>query len=236
MKKSTKLMALLAALCLVTSSFVGSTLAKYVTSGTGTDSARVAKFGVKIVADGTMFSDSYKNAKTTYTENEEGNAITVQADTEGENVVAPGTEGNLAALAVTGTPEVDVEVTYDATLDLGNNWMVDVTDDGDDNPVFYCPIRFLVQGAGAPIEGRDYSSAAELKAAVEAAIEGRTATYDTNTDLSAVNDDLQVSWLWEYSTNDGAYDAKDTALGDAAAAGTPANIALTVTTTITQVD
>ena len=73
----------------------------------------------------------------------------------------------------------------------------------------------------------------EARAAVEAAIVAKTATYDTNTDLSAVNDDVKVSWEWKFEGND---DAKDTALGDAAADDNAATIELTVKTTITQVD
>ena len=46
-----KLAGILLALVLVTSCFVGGTFAKYVTEGTGSDSARVAKFGVTVTAD-----------------------------------------------------------------------------------------------------------------------------------------------------------------------------------------
>ena len=50
---------LMLALVLITSCFVGGTFAKYVTGGSGTDSARVAKFGVTVTANGTMFSKEY---------------------------------------------------------------------------------------------------------------------------------------------------------------------------------
>lgn len=58
--KTMRVAGLLLALVLVTSCFVGGTFAKYVTSGTGTDSARVAKFGVEITANGTMFAKNTK--------------------------------------------------------------------------------------------------------------------------------------------------------------------------------
>ena len=56
---------LLLALVLVTSCFVGGTFAKYVTSGGGTDHARVAKFGVTVKATGndTMFATQYDKAE-----------------------------------------------------------------------------------------------------------------------------------------------------------------------------
>lgn len=208
---------------LITTSTISGTYAKYVTSGHAEDSARVAKFGVKIEATGVMFNDSYQDEATVYTANEEGDAITVQADTAGTDVVAPGTEGSLAAISVTGTPEVDTEVTYVAEFDL-KGWEVA-------GGTYYCPLEITV-GADT-FKGTSYANAAAFEEAVEAAIVAKTAKYDTNTDLSAVNDDVQVSWKWAFEGND---DAKDTALGDKAAAGNAATVRLYIKTTITQVD
>lgn len=60
---------LLFALVLITSCFVGGTFAKYVTSKSASDIARVARFGVKITAeDHTAF-------KTTYTTDATGLSI-----------------------------------------------------------------------------------------------------------------------------------------------------------------
>ena len=42
---------------LLTTSVISGTFAKYTTEETGSDSARVAKFGVEITARGTMFAD-----------------------------------------------------------------------------------------------------------------------------------------------------------------------------------
>ena len=215
--------ALLVAVLLTTCAISG-TFAKYVTAETGSDSARVAKWGVEIVAATEMFSDSYKDAKTTYNASETGDAITVQADTEGTNIVAPGTKGSLVGFAVTGTPEVDVEVTYDATLTLTGWEVIGVAE--------YCPIEITVNSETFKI-GVNATDVADLIAKVEAAIEGKTAKYDANTDLSAVNDDVVVSWEWDYEGND---DGCDTALGDQAADGNAATIKLEIKTTITQVD
>ncbi|MBR5478803.1 MAG: hypothetical protein IKU84_01340 [Clostridia bacterium] len=224
MKKTTRVLVALLALTLVTSCFVGGTFAKYVTSNEGGDSARVAKFGVTITAADELFSDSYKDAKTDYTANEQTGEITVQASTEGTNVVAPGTQGALVGFAVTGTPEVDVQVTYDATLDLAGWELADSSE--------YCPIEITV-GTETFKVGDNATDVADLKAKVEAAIEGKAALYHTNTDLSAVNDDVVVSWAWDFEGNS---DVNDTYLGDQAAADNAATIGLTVKTTITQVD
>ena len=75
-----KLAGILLALVLVTSCFVGGTFAKYVTTGTGSDSARVAKFGVTVTANGTMFAKEYD----TGTENVKG--------TIAKSVVSDGTD------------------------------------------------------------------------------------------------------------------------------------------------
>ena len=110
---------------LLTTSIISGTFAKYVTEGSASDEARVAKFGVLVTATGDLFDKTYK--KTTdntpggsvWDENLEGTpkdltALTVESDT---NVVAPGTQsaGTGLTFGVTGTPEVDVNVKLDFT-------------------------------------------------------------------------------------------------------------------------
>ena len=215
---------LLVAVLLSTCAISG-TFAKYVTTASGFDSARVAKFGVVITAAEDMFSDSYKHAKTTYDATENGEAITVQADTQGTNIVAPGTKGALVGFAVTGTPEVDVRVTYEATLELVGWEVIGVTE--------YCPIEITVGAETFKVGVDGVANVADLISKVEAAIEGKTADYDANTNLSVVNDDVVVSWEWDFEGND---DYADTKLGDQAADGQAATIKLTIKTTITQID
>lgn len=100
--------ALLLALTLVTSCFVGGTFAKYTTTGEATDTARVAKFGVTVEAGGSLFDKTYKDAPVT----ESDASLTVNSSSE-DNVLAPGTKSSAEGLTinVTGTPEVDVKVT-----------------------------------------------------------------------------------------------------------------------------
>lgn len=211
---------------LISTSAISGTYAKYVTEANATESARVAKFGVEITTTGDIFSDSYLNTATTWTEKENATDITVQSATEGENVIAPGTNGSLAQFNVSGTPEVDVEVTYKADLVL-TNWKADGVD--------YCPIVFTVNGKDYKIGDAGIAYPSDLEKAVEKAIVDAYAYYHTNTNLSEVTDDLAVAWSWPFSTSD-ENDVKDTALGDAAATGNAANIALNVTMTVTQVD
>ena len=197
--------------CLLTSCVISGTFAKYTTANTGSDSARVAKFGVEITANGNMFAESYDatdDAKT---------VISSEVDT---NVIAPGTEGELTAMTISGKPEVSVNVSYDAELTLAN-WAV--------GGAYYCPITITVDSD--PIYGMDYDSMADFEAAVEAAIEANTKDYTPNTEMSTASAPT-VTWAWAFEGTDGKQtNEKDTALGDA----TTATIKLEITTTVSQI-
>lgn len=116
MKKinTTKLMALLASACLITSSFVGSTLAKYTTQADANDTARVAKWGVVLQADGNLYGNDYIDAIDL---SDDAATLAVQASDD-KDVVAPGTK-NVTGLnfAVNGTPEVATALTATITAE-----------------------------------------------------------------------------------------------------------------------
>ncbi len=222
-------------LVLMTSSVISGTFAKYVTSGTSEDHARVAKFGVSVVGSTDMFHDSYKDTYTTYSAGETTEGITVQADSEGTDVVAPGTKGTLSEFDISGSPEVDTLVTYAAEVELGDRWVV--------NSAEYFPIVFTIvydgntetyglTGTGA---GHEFGNIATLETELDKAIEACAKRYHTNEDLSAAEDDFVISWEWPFSTSS-ANDEKDTVLGNAAAAGNAATIYVAVTCSVTQID
>ena len=227
-----KLAGILLALVLVTSCFVGGTFAKYVTTGTGSDSARVAKFGVTVTANGTMFAKEYD----TNTENVKGTiAKSVVSDkTDDKNLVAPGTSGNMVSMTLAGTPEVAVNVKYTATVTL-DKWVYKA--DESETGEFYCPIKIKVGNEN--YYGCDYNSAELFKNAVEAAKNGYSANYATGTDLTNAKAPV-VSWAWAFEDNNAVSakqtDVKDTYLGDQAAKDNAATIALEVVTTVTQID
>lgn len=189
--------------------FVSSTFAKYTSSNSGFDTARVAKWGVEVAVNAETFTKAY--------------GTTVESTTD--DVVAPGTAGELTSITVTGTPEVAVRVSYAATLELGDAWTV--------SSAYYCPL--VIDVNGTKFKGTNYASAAEFKAAVENAINSFTNDYDPNENLNQVDDDLTISWSWEYFTSD-ENDIKDTALGDNAANGNAATIKLTLAVTVEQID
>ncbi len=108
---------LLLALVLVTSCFVGSTFAKYTVGGRGDDTARVAKFGVTITANGATFAKAY----ATDDKNVVGTIAQSVVSSDDSKLVAPGTKGNMVSMKLEGTPEVAVQVTYLATVTLNDN-------------------------------------------------------------------------------------------------------------------
>ena len=225
---------LMLALVLITSCFVGGTFAKYVTGGSGTDSARVAKFGVTVTANGTMFAKEYATDDQTVVGTIAKSVIST------DKVVAPGTEsnGDFVAATVAGTPEVAVRVSYKldtATLQL-ENWK-----DGDGK--FYCPLVFKVKtpDGNTVISGMEFQTAEAMKAALVNAVAAYTKDYAPGTDLSGMAaDTLAISWEWPFETGTDAdkpaNNVKDTFLGDEAAAGRAATVSLTLATTVTQID
>ena len=225
---------LMFALVLITSCFVGGTFAKYVTSGSGTDSARVAKFGVTVTASGDLFAKEYATDDQTVVGTIAKSVIST------DKVVAPGTEsnGDFVAATVTGTPEVAVRVSYKldtATLQL-ENWK-----DGDGK--FYCPLVFKVKtpDGNTVISGMEFQTAEAMKAALVNAVAAYTKDYAPGTDLSGkAAETLAISWEWPFETgadaDKPANNVKDTFLGDEAAAGRAATVSLTLATTVTQID
>lgn len=204
---------------LLTTCAVSGTFAKYVTSGSATDSARVAKFGVTVTGTGNMFAKTYTKTDAKFTVAEDSVVST-------ENVVAPGTSGSLGGFAITGTPEVAVRVSYTAdTVDFGDKWV-----DKDGN--YYCPIEITV--GTTVIKGLDYTTIDAFEADIKTAIEDVNfkKDYAAGTSLGDA-DKLNISWAWAFEGND---DVKDTYLGDQAAADNAATINVGVSCTVTQID
>ena len=227
---------LLLVLVLVTSCFVGSTFAKYTVGGKGTDTARVAKFGVTITAEGTMFAEEYA------TDDGDVKEIITKSVVSTEKVVAPGTKGNMSSIVLAGKPEVAVRVEYKVNTFELTGWQT-----GDDAATTeYCPLVFTVGDKTYKIGDTGIDTVDKLEAAVKNAIEGCSQNYEANTDLSTANTNVKVpsvSWEWAFQGADNgasttAYqtDAKDTKLGDRAAEGNAATVTLEITTTVTQID
>ena len=203
---------------ILTTCAISGTFAKYVTSGNGSDSARVAKFGVTVTGTADTFKKTYAKDDTSFT-------LAANTVVSTEDVVAPGTSGSMAAFTITGTPEVAVRVKFEGTLELGDKW-------ADSASAYYCPIEVTV--GDTTFKGTDYASADLFEAAVNAKIATYSKDYVAGTDLSTIGADAPaISWKWAFEDND---DVKDTYLGDQAAVGNAATISLSVTATVTQID
>ena len=214
MKKNTmmRLAAVMLMCVLLTTSVVGGTFAKYVTSDLEQDKARVAKWGVDVdVEADTAFATAYGKDDPATTI-----AQTV-VSSNSDKLLAPGTKGTLCTAYITGKPEVAVHVECKATLEL-TGWV-------DDASAYYCPLVITIDGA--EFNGLSYSSVDKFIADVKAKLD---ANYyvQANTDLTTGH---TVEWSWPFSTGE-ANDKKDTDLGDA---GT-AKIDFKYEITVTQVD
>ena len=111
---------LLVAVLLSTCAISG-TFAKYVTSNNASDNARVAKFGVVIQADGSLYGTYYDTTFKPSTTSDAA-SLWVQSSVvtpDAENVVAPGTQSDKGLyVSLTGTPEVRTQL--DVTITCEN--------------------------------------------------------------------------------------------------------------------
>lgn len=222
---------------LLTTCVISGTFAKYTTTATGADSARVAKFGVTISENGTMFADEYKTDDTGVVGTIAKSVVT--SGSTGDAVVAPGTKGDLINATISGKPEVAVNVAYESDLKL-TGWTLE---DGKE----YCPIVITVgnktygltgmKDANGTVVTNPSTSISDLETAVETAINAYSKNYAANTDLASIeaNGYVHVSWNWAFENND----ANDTYLGKLAADADTSNdskVELSIKTTVTQID
>lgn len=145
---------------LLTASVISGTFAKYVTSDNTGDKARVAKFGVVVLGEGSLFAKSYLAADDNTpgekaSDGKEIEELTVETS-NGDKLVAPGTKNDEGmTISVIGTPEVDVRVTIgisnvkDVFLAAAND-LPDMTTGKDayfSNDEDYHPIVFTLAGS-----------------------------------------------------------------------------------------
>lgn len=98
-------------LTLISTSLLGGTLAKYVTSIEGIEEARTAQWGVDFTTTGMLFQKAYIN---------DDGQVTVSGGSD--FVIAPGTEGYMGGITITGIPEVAFELTFDFGSSEAYNW------------------------------------------------------------------------------------------------------------------
>lgn len=220
--------AVLGVATMLTASVLSGTFAKYTTTATGGDSARVAKWGITMGNNGkSTFSDTYTGP---------GSGNTVVAS-DNKDVVAPGTHGS-ATYKVSGAPETAYEITFkgeatnDVFLKSGLKYDYAVSTDaandikdatyastqsGTVNADYY-PVNYSVKiTSSAKVEDKkptlsaadgennnylklDTPSTFETLAAAMEALNNTVATYNTpNTEAGLT---VEFKWAWAFDTED----------------------------------
>ena len=226
--KKNKIMRLASALLvltLMTTCAISSTFAKYTTSTTGSDKARVAYWGFDQGANTTLnlFSKTYDNV------------------VGAEKVVAPGTSGNSSfAFGYTNNDGKNItapEVAYDLTVDVKTNPAADYKA-LDENKDFTWTLT-KKKGETATTVGT-YQTVADLTAALknlsgDASGTKRYTAGQLPADFTSADETYTIGWNWAFEDNNktAAQDATDTDMGNAQ---TLDNVELTITITATQVD
>lgn len=105
--KTLKIACGLLVMVLLTTCVIGTTLARYTTSDTASDTARVAKWGLEVSTSGTLFGNSYKEEIVAV----DDATLTVQSLNKADTVVAPGTKNETGfQIRLKGQPEVDYQI------------------------------------------------------------------------------------------------------------------------------
>jgi len=220
--KFLKLASGLLMLVLITCCAVSGTFAKYVTTGSATDTARVAKWGIELAVTG-------NEASFSTTEGTSPNFTVKSADTD--KVVAPGTSGTLFSFTITGTPEVAYKMTvsfnFTKEIKLVAGDYLDHTTANSDTDTFnlasdYYPVKYVLTTPDSTV---NCATLADLKAALEALT---TSTVAAGTTVAGAGT-YTVTWEWAFGQNNQA----DTFLGNEV---TLQEIAYSFSIEVTQVD
>ena len=229
--KKNKMMRLASAmmvLTLMSTSVISGTFAKYVTSDSATDTARVAKWGVTVTAEGSLFAETYKKTDNTPGD---GNASVsvVSSGPMGDNVVAPGTKNEDGiTFAITGEPEVAVRVSAKVEdaykyiyLGVIDGLPKTTTTKADDNfnvsGSDYEPVRFTLSLEPEGSQAQTLLNKVTMKEIAEY-LNTTTWEFDANNNLANEFGALRITWEWDFDhSGAGTYDDHDTLLGDLAA-------------------
>lgn len=226
--------ALLLALTLVTSCFVGGTFAKYTTTGEAKDTARVAKWGVTISAGTDLFAKEYNGTG----DNESTATVKVETSSD-DKLVAPGTNGTGLNIKNTATtkPEVSYTMTIKLEPDSAKVPTLKYTPKDAADAVTYEPVKFSVYN------GDEVIKADMTLADLTTLFDGDNVIYkydigaggyyvdsdgngEVDATLSTDAPDIKIKWEWAFDVEDdnntdidekALTDMLDTILGDLAA-------------------
>ncbi len=240
--KMMRLAAILLVAVLLSTCAISGTFAKYVTSATAADTARVAKWGIEIATwntddeAATLFSAEYDD--------------TVAAYNKTDLLVAPGTKNsNTAKFSIKGTPEVDFKLDFLMTVEkdvvvpageyldwtTGNSTTDKFTVGADYYPIVFTLTQTKTKGS----ESTTVLATGNL-AAIKAKFDDLSqATVKAN---QAFDEEYTLTWVWDFDdSGKGTNDKADTLLGNHAAGlatdeGVETTLKYQISITATQID
>ena len=170
--KALKALLVLALIAVVAIIALSSTYARYTTTSTGTDKARVAHWKVNATNEvANLFADSYTHV--------------VEKDADGTSVIAPGTSGTYT-FSITGSVETDYKLTINATG----------TDDINGAITGYNPIKYTFQKNNET--AKSVATFDALLAEINKIDDGTT----THTAGSLPTDTYTIGWSWAVDGDD----------------------------------
>lgn len=200
------LLALIALMC-----FGGYTFSKYVTSGKGSGTAKVAKWGYTASVDTTkLFGETYKLASTSVNTVGGTGAINVKADTAGKKIVAPGTTGSMT-FTVGGKAEVRALIS--TGLQKTNDVVLKIKKTGETAYTDYRPVKWTLKKGETMVAENVTFETIQGVIATEASINKEIAPKE---ELDSTT--YELSWAWVFENNgetvlDLSIDQVDTILG-----------------------
>ena len=212
-----KRMSVLAILVLaisITAFSVAGTYAKYTSTDTISDKARVARWNINELVNVSLFEDTYNN----------GAVKNLDDDTSVTDVIAPGTKGSYN-FKLEGSVETNYTIKATVKEALETNGL-------EGRVVYYLKDGDTVLNSDTSLAG--------LKAALEALYDGNTIYAAGSLDEKTYT--IEWEWVFEKNTTvgentviDSENDATDTALGNKSAEGTNVpEVKITVDFTVTQ--
>lgn len=182
------LLALIALLC-----FGGYTFSKYVTSGNGTGTAQVAKWGYTIEVNGNnLFGQKYKFDGVASKATAEENNLTVKASGD-YNVIAPGTTGSMT-FNVKGQAEVKAIVAMfitEAAQDEGIKDIVLKVQKAGGEEIVYNPVKWTLKKNGTIVA----QNTTLTKVAETFYTDAVNGTKEAGTDL---DETYELTWAWAF--------------------------------------
>ncbi|MBR3696832.1 MAG: hypothetical protein IKM97_00940 [Clostridia bacterium] len=226
-------------LAVITMSLTSGTLAKYVETVYGTDSARVAKFEYTATAGGTTLTTSPVAIDLFNTEDD-----TEVYDPEGHNLnsqklVAPGTFGHFDVVT-TNLSEVEVGVSYTIEeTNAGNVPIVYFVKDSNNNVRYYSDkvssstvalgpdiATYITTLTGSTVES---SATVSITGNLEAMSTSLGTTMDATNNSTGITKTDVVGWFWAFGDATNNVDTADTTLGLAGTATVQVNLGVTFT-------